>query len=173
MESYLEGNLIPCSLLFCGLRTRKLPKICGQRLHMAECTQCGNEARWWVCMSGKHKQIWSCWMYFKAVYNQWFRVHFSTFLLHSTPSFILFHSILNCPTPGICSGGKEWQDCGTACPPTCYNYNSTFSCIPLCVSSCFCPQGTVDHNGECVNPSQCPGKLSNISTLQVCYWNNY
>ena len=84
-------------------------------------------------------------------------------------SLIPIIHIGSCPNPATCSGGKEWQDCGTACPLTCYNYNSTFSCISLCVPGCFCPQGTVDHNGECVNPSQCPGKFSNISTLQVCY----
>ena len=64
-----------------------------------------------------------------------------------------------------CSGGKEWQDCGTACPLTCDNYNTTIICTTQCVSGCFCPQGMVDHNGECIAPSDCVGMLSTL----VCY----
>ena len=61
-----------------------------------------------------------------------------------------------------CSGGKEWQDCGTACPPTCDNYNTTIICTTQCVSGCFCPEGMVDHNGECVDPSACPGMPTEV-----------
>ena len=64
-----------------------------------------------------------------------------------------------------CSGGKEWQDCGTACPLTCDNYNTTIACTEQCVSGCFCPQGMVDYNGECIAPSECVGMLSTL----VCY----
>ena len=57
-----------------------------------------------------------------------------------------------------CTGGKEWQDCGTACPLTCDNYeNPQTICTLECVSDCFCPEGKVDVNGVCVNPSACPG----------------
>ena len=60
--------------------------------------------------------------------------------------------------PATCPGGKEWQDCGTLCPLTCDNYNFTLSCPDQCVPGCFCPKGTVDFNGVCVDPSICPGR---------------
>ena len=60
--------------------------------------------------------------------------------------------------PATCPGGKEWQDCGTLCPLTCDNYNFTSSCPDQCVPGCFCPEGTVDFNGVCVDPSICPGR---------------
>ena len=59
----------------------------------------------------------------------------------------------------MCSGGKVWSDCGTACPTTCDNYGSRIICTALCRSGCFCPPGTVDHNGVCVDPSQCPASM--------------
>ena len=74
-----------------------------------------------------------------------------------------------CPTPA-CSGGKEWQDCGTACPLTCDNYNTTFGCTEQCVSGCFCPQGLVDLYGVCVDPSYCSGRLTISSLLKKEDW---
>ena len=59
--------------------------------------------------------------------------------------------------PPACSGGKEWQDCGTACPLTCDNYGTPVTCTEQCVSGCFCPQGMVDLNGVCVDPASCGG----------------
>ena len=58
----------------------------------------------------------------------------------------------------MCSGGKVWSDCGTACPTTCDNYNTTVVCTLQCVRGCFCPQGKVDLNGVCVNSSMCSGQ---------------
>ena len=59
----------------------------------------------------------------------------------------------------VYTGGKVWQECGTACPPTCdtYRYGAVFPCTEQCVSGYFCPEGKVDHNGLCIDPSECPG----------------
>ena len=61
--------------------------------------------------------------------------------------------------PQVCTGGKEWQECGTACPLTCDNYdNPPFACTLQCVQGCFCPSGKVDLNGVCVEPHMCSSK---------------
>ena len=55
-----------------------------------------------------------------------------------------------------CTGGKEWQECGTACPLTCDNYDELQICTLQCVQGCFCPGGTVERNGTtCVTTDQC------------------
>ena len=59
---------------------------------------------------------------------------------------------------GSCFGGKEWQECGTACPLTCYNYDIPLACTEQCVEGCFCPEGKVDMNGVCIDPTMCSGK---------------
>ena len=60
---------------------------------------------------------------------------------------------------GRCTGGKEWQECGTACPLTCDNYNTPLACTEQCVEGCFCPEGTVLHEEECVAISDCPNSM--------------
>eukprot|EP00731_Ephydatia_muelleri_P024287 Em0016g558a len=55
-----------------------------------------------------------------------------------------------------CLGGKVYTDCGAACPITCENNGSDFACPLICVSGCFCPAGTVDYNGTCIDPLHCP-----------------
>ena len=55
-----------------------------------------------------------------------------------------------------CSGGKVYTDCGSACPTTCETYGRELSCPAVCVSGCYCPVGTEDKNGTCIDPLQCP-----------------
>ena len=62
-----------------------------------------------------------------------------------------------CLPPANCTGGKEWNTCGTACPLTCDNYETDIACTRQCVQDCFCPEGKVDLNGVCVEPSICSG----------------
>ena len=71
-------------------------------------------------------------------------------------------TVEECPAVGdVCTGGKEWLECGTACPLTCDNYdNPPFACTLQCVQGCFCPAGKVDLNGVCVESSTCAGGLS-------------
>ena len=68
-----------------------------------------------------------------------------------------------------CSGGKVYTDCGSACPTTCETYGRELSCPAVCVSGCFCPVGTVDNHGTCIDPMQC----SNASGILVIPGTNY
>ena len=55
----------------------------------------------------------------------------------------------------LCMGGKEFTECGSACPATCENRRSDMVCPQMCVPGCFCPPGTVDNNGTCIDPMHC------------------
>ena len=65
-----------------------------------------------------------------------------------------------------CSGGKEWQQCATACPLTCDNYDrdaAPVNCTESCIEGCACPEGKVELDGVCVEPSTCASILNSIS----------
>ena len=52
--------------------------------------------------------------------------------------------------------GQVFQECGTACPPTCENPNPI--CTLQCVRGCACPRGTVldPTRKRCIPPTNCP-----------------
>ena len=61
----------------------------------------------------------------------------------------------------VCPEGKEYQECGPACPLTCENYDfPVIDCVNPCVPGCFCPAGLAEFRGECVDPAECPVLLS-------------
>ena len=66
--------------------------------------------------------------------------------------------------PAVCTGdgGKVFNECGSACTSalTCETYASRdeIICAAVCVEGCFCPEGTVDMNGVCISPEDCPGE---------------
>lgn len=48
-----------------------------------------------------------------------------------------------------------YSDCGTSCPKTCKN--TVYDCEDNhCLDGCHCPDGTVLHNGQCVEKRDCP-----------------
>ena len=51
----------------------------------------------------------------------------------------------------------EYQQCGPLCPQTC-DYDAS-DCYSGCVEGCFCPIDKVLMGGECINKTNCPGKL--------------
>jgi hypothetical protein len=58
-----------------------------------------------------------------------------------------------------CDGGKVYKECGSLCPLTCKGISQPqdlLLCPTVCSAGCFCPDGTVLHNGQCIPPSQCP-----------------
>ena len=55
-----------------------------------------------------------------------------------------------------CPPGMIYQQCGPLCPKTCRSYGST-TCYSGCVAGCFCPNDKLLSDGECVEPSDCPG----------------
>ncbi|KAJ3056500.1 hypothetical protein HK097_006407 [Rhizophlyctis rosea] len=60
-------------------------------------------------------------------------------------------------TPSCSSeSGKVYTTCGSACPASCATYGQPIGCAAVCVAGCFCPSGTVDFNGRCVKPTECP-----------------
>ena len=64
-----------------------------------------------------------------------------------------------CTGPTTCPEGKEYQECGTACPLTCDNFEDGVPvCITVCVEGCFCPDGLVEYRDGCVESSQCPSE---------------
>ena len=56
----------------------------------------------------------------------------------------------------LCEDGKEYSDCGSPCPVTCDNFLQPIICPSVCSQGCFCPEGTVLHNNQCIPPIQCP-----------------
>ncbi|GFT53006.1 hypothetical protein NPIL_616831 [Nephila pilipes] len=67
----------------------------------------------------------------------------------------------DCPpdetTRDTCGSTEIYQQCGSACPPTCSNRGKNQICTQQCVSGCFCRKGLVRNDqGECVEPKDCP-----------------
>ena len=57
------------------------------------------------------------------------------------------------PVEPVCTNGKLFGTCGTACPLSCDNYrNPPTGCIDECFVGCFCPTGLVELNDGCVPP---------------------
>ena len=82
---------------------------------------------------------------------------------------------LSCCTV-VCEGSKEYQECGTACPPTCDSLLHPYDlllCPAVCSAGCFCPEGTVLHNDQCIPPEQCPSNTIMCILISayphVCY----
>jgi len=54
-----------------------------------------------------------------------------------------------------CTGGKVWNDCGSACEPTCTD--PAPMCIMMCMARCECPSDKpIWENGSCIARSSCP-----------------
>ena len=57
-----------------------------------------------------------------------------------------------CPT---CVGGMEYDECASACPPTCANPSPV--CTKQCVKKCRCPNSApILLEGECIPQNMCP-----------------
>ncbi|KAJ6635855.1 Zonadhesin [Pseudolycoriella hygida] len=64
-----------------------------------------------------------------------------------------------CPATQNCPLNEKYNECGTACPATCENYqNPPQSCTRQCVDGCECIDGYVrnEENGTCCLPRDCP-----------------
>jgi len=57
-----------------------------------------------------------------------------------------------------CSTGMVFQQCGSLCPQTCDNIE--VPCQGGCAEGCFCPDGQVLLDGECVDPFRCTGQCA-------------
>uniref|UniRef100_A0A7G3AKI1 Putative hemolectin isoform b n=1 Tax=Lutzomyia longipalpis TaxID=7200 RepID=A0A7G3AKI1_LUTLO len=61
-----------------------------------------------------------------------------------------------CPHP--CSDGRIYRACGPSSEPSC-GVAVTNEKDPQCREGCFCPDGTIQHDGKCIDPFQCPCQL--------------
>ena len=52
-----------------------------------------------------------------------------------------------------CSGGRVWNECGSACDRTCDELSPM--CTAVCVPRCECPRSLVNKGGACVPESEC------------------
>ncbi|XP_072282943.1 chymotrypsin inhibitor-like [Pyxicephalus adspersus] len=58
-----------------------------------------------------------------------------------------------------CGPNQIYDSCGTRCPATCSNLDTTEMCTDDCVPGCYCINGYVfltDKDGTCVPPQECP-----------------
>ena len=85
-------------------------------------------------------------------------------LIH-VDNYVTFLTLPFCLISETCTGGMEWQDCGSACPLTCANYSHPALCTRQCVPGCSCPQGTVLDGEEYVPFSECPDYISMFLSL--------
>ena len=61
----------------------------------------------------------------------------------------------------------EYQQCGPLCPQTC-DYDAS-DCYSGCAEGCFCPNDKVLIDGECINKTNCPGKLASYMASHIWY----
>ncbi|PIK53132.1 putative IgGFc-binding protein [Apostichopus japonicus] len=62
---------------------------------------------------------------------------------------------------GPCDEGTVYNDCGSACPPTCQHPDGTPDCPSNCIEVCECPEGQILDGATCVFPYNCGCTLSN------------
>lgn len=56
-----------------------------------------------------------------------------------------------------CGGRKIFKECNTKCRKTCENVHQKSNCVQtICMSGCFCPEGTVLHEEKCIPVGDCP-----------------
>ncbi|EFN85665.1 Hemocytin [Harpegnathos saltator] len=61
--------------------------------------------------------------------------------------------------PISCKNGRIYMSCGPKVEASCSSGLEPKSESPECEEGCFCPAGTLEHQGGCIIPDQCPCKL--------------
>ncbi|XP_049542357.1 keratin-associated protein 9-1-like [Anopheles darlingi] len=74
-----------------------------------------------------------------------------------------------CPVeekPKFCGPNAYYSPCTPCCQPTCTEDCSRIRCIAACSGppTCVCNPGYVLHEGNCIRPSECPGKCPTTTT---------
>ncbi|KAL6266408.1 hypothetical protein P5V15_003260 [Pogonomyrmex californicus] len=61
--------------------------------------------------------------------------------------------------PITCGGGRVYMSCGPKVEASCSSGIEATSESSECEEGCFCPAGTLEHQGKCVLPEECPCRL--------------
>lgn len=78
---------------------------------------------------------------------------------HLVVSFL--NTAIQCPREG--NKCFEYTACETACPKTCENLcDVTPARCPVRFEGCSCPNGTVLHDGKCIEPGSCPCHVGGV-----------
>ncbi|XP_031762536.1 mucin-6-like [Xenopus tropicalis] len=69
-----------------------------------------------------------------------------------------------------CGEHKVYKECGSACPPSCSNYNCPRACTRECVKGCFCTDEYVeDVSRNCVTLDLCKSCTGNTTFTSCSY----
>lgn len=66
-------------------------------------------------------------------------------------------NILPCSTAMSCKSGRIYKACGPSFEKSCGSASEDV--IESCNEGCYCPEGTLQHNGECIQIENCPCSL--------------
>ncbi|XP_043259225.1 hemocytin isoform X1 [Colletes gigas] len=61
--------------------------------------------------------------------------------------------------PMLCNNGRVYMPCGPEAEPSCWTGIEGKLNADRCEEGCFCPTGTVAHEGRCIYPDECPCRL--------------
>ncbi|CAH2325671.1 otogelin [Pelobates cultripes] len=62
-----------------------------------------------------------------------------------------------------CENDLVYSECINCCPSSCQQRKSCIDNEIACVDGCYCPEGLIFENGECVQPSECPCEFHGTS----------
>ncbi|XP_026667953.1 hemocytin isoform X2 [Ceratina calcarata] len=61
--------------------------------------------------------------------------------------------------PMTCDGGRVYMSCGPKIESSCWTEAEKKASSENCEEGCFCPEGTVAHEGRCITLEECPCRL--------------
>ncbi|GBM98796.1 Zonadhesin [Araneus ventricosus] len=71
--------------------------------------------------------------------------------------------------PSVCGENEHYDECGSACPPSCADPIPMHPCLSVCVKGCFCKPGFIrGPTGKCVRPETCPTICQENEEFQQC-----
>lgn len=56
----------------------------------------------------------------------------------------------------MCENGREYKECSKVSELSCDSVGEEETSSSECLEGCFCPDGTVEHEGECIPKESCP-----------------
>lgn len=56
----------------------------------------------------------------------------------------------------MCDSGRVYKECSKTNEKSCGSAEQEELSSSECIQGCFCPDGTVEHDGDCIQPDKCP-----------------